>query len=213
MILPDVPSDFDLKPGHSTNTPNNDSHDENIKKDFTPKAKKPSKDLISALDLYDVFKQKKTDLDSILLIDIRDPMDYVSWKIQHEPSINISPTLLRPDANLNSVERHLSKATWEVWVTRFQKSILLIVSDEFDDSQEPELLLVHPAVVLQEILCKCEAEYCVYILIGGIQKWVIHYPAMTVNPDFKRTVSWLTSHLVVSIIIIIAFYAQNWLKI
>ena len=191
MILPDVPSDFDDKPVKNSNIPNNNV-DENKKTDYAiTKTKKPLKDLISVMDLYDIFKQKKTDLDSILLIDVRDPIDYASWKIQHEPSINIPPTLLRPDANLNSVERHLSKATWEVWKTRFEKSILLIVSDEFDDALEPEVLLVHPAVVLQEILCKCEAEYSAYILTGGIQKWVIHYPAMTVNPDFKRMVSCL----------------------
>lgn len=154
-----------------------------------PKAKTPTKDYISVSELYELFKAYKDQLDCILIIDVRDTPEFTQWKVKHSVTINISHDFIQWNSNLNSVERCLSKDTWEVFNKRFEKKFIIIIDDQFDDTQSPEVLAASPALILQEILCKCEAEFSVLVLKGGIQKWVLHYPSMTENPDYNRIVS------------------------
>ena len=189
MDLPDVPDDFNTE--HSS-PGNEDKKDDNNSKPEIPKVetktKTPTKDYISVSELYDMFKTHK-DQNCILIIDVRDTLEFTQWKIQHSPTINISHDFIQWNSNLNSVERCLSKDTWEIFNKRFEKKFIIIVDDLFDDTQSPEILATSPALILQEILCKCEAEFSVFVLKGGIQKWVLHYPSMTENPDYNRIVS------------------------
>ena len=120
---------------------------------------------------------------------MRSPIEFSEWKIQHMSTINISPDFIQWNSNLNSIERNLSKETWEIFNKRFEKKYIVIVDEQFDESQSPEVLATSPAHVLQEILCNCEADFSILVLKGGIQKWVLHYPSMTENPDYNRLVS------------------------
>ncbi|XP_066927653.1 ubiquitin carboxyl-terminal hydrolase 8-like [Clytia hemisphaerica] len=131
-------------------------------------------------------------------MDIRETIDFNTAKIQHGPTINIPPDLLQTNSTQNSVERYLSKDTWEVWITRFEKQYIIIVNETFNEEQEPGELLMDKSVILQEILCKAEAEYKVMILKGGIQKWVLHYPTMTINPEHIRKTKPVSQDLDVS---------------
>ena len=198
MILPDVPDDNhttpdNQQPNNINNSLNNENH---TPKETQPKPKQPSKDLISVTELYELFKSHKDDLNSILIMDIREAIDFNMAKIQHGLTINIPPDLLQTNSTQNSVERYLSKETWEVWTTRFEKKFLIIVDEIFNEEQDSEELLMDKCVILQEILCKSKAEYKVLILKGGIQKWVLHYPTMTINPEHIRKVRIIVKILV-----------------
>lgn len=188
--MPDVPDDFNTE----YSSPNNeDKKEDNNSKPATSKeeskAKTPTKDYISVSELYEMFKTYKDQLNCILIIDVRDALEFTQWKVQHNPTINISHDLIQWNSNLNSVERCLPKDTWEIFNKRFEKKFIIIVDDHFDETQSSETLAAFPALILQEILCKCEAEFNVLVLKGGIQKWVLHYPSMTENPDYNRIVS------------------------
>ena len=184
LDLPDVPDDFKTE---------NSSSNEDKKKDSDTKVesklKTPTKDFITVLELYEMFKTYKDQTDCILIIDVRDSIEFSKWKVQHNPTINISHDFIQSNSNLNSIERCLRKETWEIFNQRFQKKFIVIVDDQFDETQSSEVLATIPAFILQEILCKCEGDFSVLVLKGGIQKWVLHYPSMTENPDYNRMVS------------------------
>ena len=67
-------------------------------------------------DLYTLLRDNKNNQDDILLIDIRPPEEYEGSRVNHRCSINVPQHLLQPGANINSIERKLSKSTWEVGV-------------------------------------------------------------------------------------------------
>lgn len=143
-----------------------------------------TKGFISVTELYSLFKECKDKLDSILLIDIRPCDEYNASRITHKCIINVPDQLLQFGANINSVERKLSKESWEVWSSRFQKETIVLMDSELIDTNTVSVALI----LLQDILCKFEAKYKVFILIGGFKRWLLHYPSMATDPFYSKKV-------------------------
>ena len=199
LILPEVPKHINIAPKTNGNTSKNNDNNSNSKSnsndakkevnDSLNKKSGPRSASISVTELYELFKQEKAHPQSILLIDIRPPEEFLSSRINYDHCINVSPTLLKYGANLNSVERKLSRDTWQVWSKRSSRKFLVIVDGEFSRLEPSNDVLSHPVVILEEILCKtAEAEQTIFVVDGGFMDWIVHYPAMTTNPSYKKPV-------------------------
>ena len=145
----------------------------------------PTKGLLSVTDLYTIFKDYKDNVDAIMVIDIRPLEEFAESRINHKCIINVPRNLLQYGANINSIERKLSKQTWEIWSSRFCKKIVIIMNYEFDIDVNA---MTSSMFLLQDVLCQFEGSYQVLILNGGFKQWILHYPSMTTNPFYSKKV-------------------------
>lgn len=190
--LPDVPDTINFqqpkeipKTVNSTNIPNGKTFpDETL--NIVPVASRPKAGFISVTDFYNLLKNKKDNLDSILIIDVRPNDEYTDARINHKCMINVPETLLQNRATINSIERKLTKDTWDIWVTRHHKSHVIIIDFDFDDETCSPTC---PVYILQDILCKFEGSNDVLVVTGGFKEWHLLFPSMTSNPTYSKTPS------------------------
>ena len=175
--------------------------------DSTPVASKAPKidPWITPDELYNLLKT--IDPKSILIFDIRPPDEFHASHIKHNSVINIQGDLLRPGANVNSIERRLAKPVWEVWIRRNEKDYIVIMdydSTRENSKQDCAIQILKDAIYKWDSGGNLKSEP--RLLESGFHGWMLYYPSLCTDPFYKKSVS-LTS--VGSVL----FVSQSFVKV
>ena len=186
--MPDVPSDLKVKPLDIVNEKENTAkYQEDKREDSLNSVKEHSScKFISANDLYGILKDCKSHPQSTLIIDVRPVDEYTEASISHQCMINVPENLLKPGANVNTIEMKLSTQTWELWKSRFEKENVIIIDYNFNENS---ISIPCPVTILADVLLKFEGNFKLFALMGGFKQWHLTYPSLTTNPTYIKAVS------------------------
>ena len=158
--------------------------------DSTPVASKAPKidPWITPDELYNLLKT--VDPKSILIFDTRPPDEFHASHIKHNSVINIQGDLLRPGANVNSIERRLAKPVWEVWIRRNEKDYIIIMdydSTRENSKQDCAIQILKDAIYKWDSGGNLKSEP--RLLESGFHGWMLYYPSLCTDPFYKKSVS------------------------
>ena len=139
-------------------------------------------------ELYNLFKSGN--LESILVMDARPPDEFAASRIKSSSlhQINIKEELLKPGANINSIERRLSNDVWSIWTTRGSKDHVILLDH---NSTRENTGTDSPIQILKDALCntavpmKSEPR----LLHSGFSGWQLYYPSLCTDPYYKKAVT------------------------
>ena len=138
-------------------------------------------------ELYNLLKSDN--LSSILIIDTRPLDEFAASRIKsHSISlINVREELLKPGANVNSIERRLPKNVWEVWITRGTKDHVIIMdhdSTRENTGEDSPIQILKDAILNPLSPMKSEPR----LLNSGFNGWQLYYPSLCTDPFYKKSV-------------------------
>lgn len=138
-------------------------------------------------ELYNLLRSENSD--SILIIDTRPPDEFAASRIKNSAIklINVRDELLKPGANVNSIERRLPKETWEVWITRDSKSHVIIMdhdSTRENTGNDVPIQVLRDAIFNSSRNLKSQPR----LLNSGFNGWQLYYPSLCTNPFYKKSV-------------------------
>ena len=138
-------------------------------------------------ELYNLLRSNSSD--SILIMDTRPPDEFAASRIKNNSIslINIRDELLKPGANINSIERRLSKDVWNVWIGRGSKDHVIIMdhnSTRENNRKDSAVQILKDAIWNRTARTKSEPR----LLNSGFNGWLLYYPSLCSNPFYKKTV-------------------------
>ncbi|XP_047125034.1 ubiquitin carboxyl-terminal hydrolase 8 isoform X1 [Hydra vulgaris] len=189
LILPDVPTDFKIRSPENTHITketdktSTNNHNEINNPSSSINLVKKTCTFISVNKLYEILKDCKSDPQSTLLIDVRPVEEYNEASICHQCMINVPENILKTGANVNTIEMKLSKETWELWKSRFEKKNVVIIDYNLN---EDLFTPTCPVKILSDVLLKFEGGFQLFAVLGGFKEWHLSYPALTTNPTYCK---------------------------
>ncbi|XP_065063974.1 ubiquitin carboxyl-terminal hydrolase 8-like [Rhopilema esculentum] len=151
-------------------------------------ARKPTKvdPWIAQDELYNLLKSVKSE--SILILDTRPPDEFAASRVKHSNILNIREELLKPGANVNSVERRLPKDVWETWIKRGSMDYIIIMDH---DGTRENSKQDSPIQILKDVIFKWDSSAQVKseprLLDAGFNGWQLYYPSLCTNPFYKKS--------------------------
>ncbi|XP_065669998.1 ubiquitin carboxyl-terminal hydrolase 8 isoform X3 [Hydra vulgaris] len=188
LILPDVPTDFKIRSPENTHITKETDTTTNNQKEINNSSSsinlvKKTCTFISVNKLYEILKDCKRYPQSTLIIDVRPVEEYNEASICHQCMINVPENILKPGANVNTIEMKLNNETWKLWSSRFEKKDVVIVDY---DLKEDLFIPTCPVKILSDVLLQFEGGFQLFAVLGGFKEWHLSYPALTTNPKYCK---------------------------
>ena len=136
-------------------------------------------------EFYNLLKSGNTE--SILVIDTRPPGEFNASSIKNNSisMINVQDELLKPGANVNSIERRLSNDVWNHWKARTSKDHIVILDHNGtreSTTKDSPIQILKDAIYNSSIKTKSEPRF----LSSGFSGWQTYYPSLCTNRFYEK---------------------------
>lgn len=145
--------------------------------DLSSTSRSEIKNTIESRELFTKIKAE----DKILIMDCRSEQDYEASKMIYKYTINVPENLLNLGMTASKIQERLPNESKVYWSLRGTRCIVFVdwSSKRFNRNSS----VWHLKEILMEWDQDVDTKPEMYLLEGGYESWIMHYPMMCTNPQ------------------------------